>query len=210
MKQIPIFLLIAIFPVISFGQSGNDIQMIKNTFSNYKKSILASDGSEAVKWVDTKTVVYYGKMLQASLHADSAQVQNLGLMDKLIVLIVRHKVPKNEIEKMNGNEFFVYAINQGMVGKNSVMNIEIGEVKVNNNFANGQIMSGGQKSPLFFQFNKEEGQWKIDITSLFPASTAGLKKVISDNGMTENDFIFKTLEMLTGSAVGNEIWQPMK
>jgi hypothetical protein len=90
------------------------------------------------------------------------------------------------------------------------MSMEIGEVKVEGNFANGQLVAYGEKSPLYFQFNKEAGIWKLDLTSLFPTSNAGLKKMLTSDGKTDNEFIFQTLEMLTGKKVADDIWKPLK
>ncbi|MCI0750654.1 MAG: hypothetical protein L0Y35_02345 [Flammeovirgaceae bacterium] len=210
MKSIILYALHLAISTASFGQDKAEVQSIKSTFDNYKKSILEDKGSEAIRWVDAKTLAYYEKILYASIHADSAEVQDLGLMDRLIVITVRHRVPKSEVLAMDGKGFLIYSINKGMIGKNSVLTIDIGEVKVSGNFANGQVVSNGQPSPLYFQFNKEGTDWKIDLTSLFPASTMGLKRMISENGMTENEFIFQAMEMLTGKLPGNEVWHPLK
>jgi hypothetical protein len=209
MRRVIRYLLLGI-SATSYGQQSDDSQLIKNTFSNYKKSVLEGNGTEAAKWVDSKTLTYYSKMLQAAVYADSAEVQNLELLDKLIVLSARHRVPKSEILNMQHNDFFVYSIDKGMISKGTVLTVEIGEVNVDGVAANGKLISDGQVSPLFFQFAKEEGQWKLNITSLFPVSNAGLKKRISDNEMTEDEFIFKTLERLTGRPVGKEIWKALK
>ena len=206
MNRIIIIFLMAGF----FGTSAQSTEQnsVKQTFTSYKKAILDGHGSEAVKWVDKNTLSYYEKMLAVTLNGDSAEVTALPLMDKLTVLSLRHRIPKNDIKNFDGKQLFVYSIDKGMVGKNSVMNVDIGEVKVEGNSADGQLVSNGQGSPLYFGFSKEEGQWKLDLTSLFGPTTEGLKKMLSDQGMTENQFIFQALEMMSGKPVTNEIWSP--
>ncbi len=201
---IPIF-----FQTLVFATS-NDSLEVKQCFNNYKQAILVSDGEEAIKWVDEHTLQYYEEILSFSLSADSSAIQERTLMDKLTILSIRHRVPKEEVLKMSGDDFFKYAINEGMVGKNSVMNIEIGEVSIEGEFATGNIVASGQKSPLNFHFYKEEDAWKIDLTSIFQVSNAGLSSMIKSNGMTENEFIFSSLEMLTGKKVEDSIWEPLK
>ena len=204
-----IFFLMFVGPLVALGQA-NDSKAVKETFSNYKKAILDSDGEEAAKWVDSKTVAYYDQMLKASLDADSADVAVLGVIDKLTIFSVRHRIPRQEIAQLNGRQFLIYSIDRGMVGKNTVGNVEIGDVNVDGNSASGQLISQGRKSPLYFQFNKEEGAWKLDLTSLLPATNTGLRKMIADQGMTENEFIFQALEMMNGKPVTADIWSPMK
>jgi len=209
MRTLLIFALTLL--IISCNNQTKDDQIdVKECFEGYKSSILASKGDEAVKWVDKNTLNYYDKMLKLSISGDSATVNNLGILDKLTVLTVRHRIPKEEVLKMDGNSFFIYAINSGMVGKNSVMTIEIGDIEISGDFAKGQILANGQKASLYFQFNKENNKWKIDITSIFSASIVGLKQVIKNNGLTENDFILNGLEGLTGRRPDLSIWRPLK
>ena len=206
MKQlILLFLVLASFQI---SARTNDLKLVKDTFNNYKKAILASDGKEAAKWVDKKTFAYYGKMLAMTLKADSAEVAVLPLMDRLTVLSLRHRVPMKDIAALDGKQLFIYSIDQGMVGRNSVANVEIGEVVLNGNSASGQLVASGEESPLYFKFNKEDGQWKLDLTSLFGPTTEGLQKMLVDQGMTENQFIFQALEMMTGKPVSDKIWSP--
>jgi hypothetical protein len=191
-------------------QNKKDRKEIKDCFAGYKASILESNGEEAIKWIDKNTLDYYDRILEVSITGDSATVQNLGLMDKLTVLTVRHRIPQEEVLKMDGNSFFIYAIDAGMVGKNSIMPLEIGDIDISGNFAKGQLIANGQEAPLFFHFNKEGDKWKINITSIFVPSTAGLKQAIKNNGQTENQFIFEMLEILTGKVVENSVWQPLR
>lgn len=51
------------------------------------------------------------------------------------------------------------------------------------------------------------GQWKLDLTSLFPASNLLFKQMVEESGQNENEYLFSLLEMLTGKKPGSEIWQ---
>ena len=90
------------------------------------------------------------------------------------------------------------------------MKLEIDDIEISGNFAKAQIVANGQKAPIYFQFNKENGFWKIDITSIFTASIVGLKQMIKNNGLTENEFILIALEGLTGKPTDSRIWKPLK
>ncbi len=203
--------LLFFFLLFSVSVYAQEDAKVKQTFSNYKQSILKGDGEEAVKWVDTNTIAYYGKMLGLALDADSAKVADLNLMDRLTVLSLRHRMSRSEIAGMDGRQLFVHSIKKGMVGKNTVANVEIGAIKIDGSTAEGQLEANGQKSPLNFGFSKENGQWKLDLTSLFGPTTAGLKQMIAGQGMSENEFIIRALQMTgDGKPVNNTIWRPMK
>jgi hypothetical protein len=143
-------------------------------------------------------------------NADSAETNALSIMDKLIVFRVRGYVPKSEILSFNGNSFFVYAVKSGMVGKSSVSNVSIGEVTVNGSFANGQFAGKKPKKELALNFYKENGQWKIDLTSLFPLSTSMFRQMQAGSGKSENVYLCDLLETVTNKKPGNQIWHPVK
>lgn len=127
-----------------------------------------------------------------------------------MVFAVRHRTSKEDIQSFDGKKLLLYAIKSGMVGKYSVANNAIGEVTIDGHFAKGQFIVNGQETPVYFHFYKEENQWKIDLTSLFPISTAAFKKMVDDSGQDQNEYLFSLLEMLTGRKPGKEIWQPVQ
>jgi len=203
-----------IFPVLitfnlCIAQNTEEV-LVKKSFDNYKSAILNDRGQEAVTYVDSRTVRYYTDILQTTKNADATEINALGLMDKLMVLTIRHRATKEEILGFDGEGLLIYAIEKGMVGKNSVANNTLGTIEVEGTFAKGQLVTGGRETPLYFHFYKENGIWKIDITSVFSMGAVAFKKMQEDSGYDENEYIFALLEMLTGKKPGEDIWNSIE
>lgn len=203
------FLALFLIPTLVTAQQTEE-QLVKKTFETYKSAILNDKGEEAVEQVDAKTINYYGDILDKVKTADSLTVDKFTLMDKLMVLIIRHRISKDEILTTNGKQLLVTAIKMGMVGKSSVMNNEVGVVKVNGNFATGELLVQGQKTPLAFEFNKENGAWKLDLTAVFPAGEAAFRQMVKQSGEPENAYLLSLIELTSGKEPGAEVWVPMK
>lgn len=206
-KNLSVLLLLVAFFQPVFAQK-KDAEAVKKAFENYKSAILNDKGAEAVKFVDSRTIKYYQDVSDWVRSADSSKVENLSLLDKFMVFTVRHRSTREEQLAFNGKSLLVFAINNGMVGKNSVANNTIGEVIIEDNFARAQLVSRGKAAPLYFHFYKEDKQWKLDLTALFALSSTGFKKMIEESEESENDFLFNMLEMITGKRPGAEIWKP--
>jgi hypothetical protein len=204
----PLILFFALIN-IALGQK-TEQDLVRKAFDSYKSSILNDKGEEAVKFVDNRTIMYYNDILDVVKNADSAKVETHSILDKIMVFSIRHRTSKEDILSFDGKSLLIYAIKSGMVGKNSVANNSIGGVTIDGNFAKGQFVVNGQKAPFYLHFYKEDQQWKIDLTSLFPISTSALKKMADDSGKNENDYIFGLLEMITGTKPGQGIWQPIQ
>lgn len=198
-----------VFTSVSFAQK-LESDLVKEALKNYKSATLNNNGAEAIKYLDSKTRRHYQKMIDVVQNADSAQVEDLSLTDKLMVLTIRHKATKEEILSFKEDDLLLYAVNNGMVGKNSADKGTLGKVFIDKNFAKINIEMNGKATPLNFHFYKEEGQWKVDITALFPVSNMLFKKLIEDAEVSENDFLFNILEMLTGKEPRNSIWHPVR
>ncbi len=205
MKKIVILTFLIFLSIKSYSQS--DKELVLKSFENYKNAILTDKGKLAADFVDSRTINYYSTILDKVKTADSLEVDSMGIIDKLTVLTMRHRVAKNDLLNFNGKDLFVYAIDNGMVGKNSVVNAELGNVITNGDFSKAEFVVNGQKTPFFFHFYREDKVWRIDITHLFSLGTMSFKKMIDDSGETENDFITNILEVLTGKKPTENIWK---
>ena len=193
---------------VACGKKGKEKVVVK-AFENYKTAILNDKGEDAVKFVDSRTIKYYSDMLELVKTADSTKIETLSILDKLMVFTIRHRTSKEDILSFDGKSLLIYAIESGMVGKNSVANNSIGEVSINKNFAKGQLVSNRQKTPYYFHFYKEDRQWKVDLTSIFPISAIAFEKMANESGMRQNDYLFLLLEMISGEKPGSEIFKPI-
>jgi hypothetical protein len=185
-----------------------EINEVKTSFDSYKSAILNDQGEGAVNYVDSRTIKYYGDILKKVKEADSSSTASLPLIDKIMVFSIRNRATKEEILILDGKGLLVFAIQKGMVAKNSVVNNTIGNVMIDGTFAKGQLVTNGQNAPVYFHFYKEGGGWKIDLTSIFEISNMALKKMVDDSGQTENEFLLMLLEMVSGKKPGSEIWRP--
>ncbi|MCK5853543.1 hypothetical protein KAH27_10990 [bacterium] len=206
--------LIAIIAMIILSSCAPEIQvnqedLVRKTYNGYKTAILNDRGNEAVKFLDKRTIKYYADILETVKTADSAAVRSLNIIDRLMVLIIRHKAPHDEILKFDGKSLLVYAIKEGMIAKNSVAENTISDIVIVNKFAKADFISKGQKSELYFHFYKEDGLWKLNLTSNFPIIAVAFNKIIEDSGREENEFLLMLVEVTSGKKPGNEIWHPI-
>lgn len=188
----------------------NEEKQIKETFNKYKLSILNDKWENAVNYLDKNTIVYYENLLNLVKNADYKKISSLSAMDKLMILLIRHRVTKEEIFSFNWKDLIIYSIKKGMVGKDSVSNASIWEVSVNLDFANGELLTNWKRSSLYFHFHKENNIWKLDLTSIFDTSNMTLKEMIKKSWKTEDDFMFQILESINGEKPNSKIWEPLK
>lgn len=202
-----LFIIAVLFSFNNLLSQNNDV---KEAFYKYKESILNQQGETAAGMVNKKTLFYYNDVLEASKNADSVSIENAGFFKKFMVLSVRHRLSPEDLFGMTGKTLFEHGVNQGWIGKESVQGIETGTIEEDGNNAMVQMFQNGKEVPYFFQFEKENGQWLLDLTSIMETSEVALKEYLKENDLNENQFILQVLEMVTGSTLSNAVWHPLK
>ena len=137
-----------------FGPSPRRNGAVKACFDTYKAALLAGSGTEAVAVIDQHTLDYYRTILDHTLRSDSATVAGLDFMDKLIVIRVRDLMTLTEVSALDENSFFVYAVDNGMIGKEGVANLELGTVELNGSSAKGQVIARRSASTNILRFSQ--------------------------------------------------------
>jgi hypothetical protein len=184
-------------------------ESVRQVLIAYKDAVLKHQGDSAALVVNRNTLEYFGGMKTMALEANEQEVRQLTPLHRMMVLSFRHRIPANELRAMTPEGVFIHSINQGWVGKNSVLDSDVGKVQVFGDNASAEFLKAGKPTPLKLRFTKEDGKWKIDFTSVFPLSDQALSMLIKKKEVDEDTFIISLIESVSGKKVSPSIWQPL-
>ena len=210
-KTASIFLVVLMILLLAVCGSGDteETAAVRASFYGYKEAILDQDGEASLAFVDRNTTAYYQKMRDLALRGDLETVRVLSPVDKTMVLMIRHMLSLESVEPMTGESLFAHAVNQGWIGKASVINIDIGDITVSGTHATGVHVSEGKATPLKFVFQMENGMWRLDLTSIMFAADQAFKQVIRESGISEDEFLITIIESVSGKKLADTVWDPM-
>lgn len=206
MKKLTIIFSLMVLAVSTHAQSAKE--QVRSVFEAYKTAIVSGQGDKALSVIDQNTVDYYNDMLTQALTADRQTLQQTTLTDQMSVLFLRHKIPAQDLRGMDGSELFVYSVDNKMIGSN-LGQIGMGEAQVNGNEATAPLIVNGQEVPAYMKFYKEDGDWKIDITSIMSLAEKGLEMMMKQSGQTRNNFIDQLMTLSIGVENVDELWEPV-
>jgi hypothetical protein len=164
---------------------------------------------KAVAFVDKNTLDYYRKMRDLSLRANRETVGALSSINKLMVLSIRHRVPLESLQQMTPESLFAHAVDEGWIGKQSVINNELGDIAGSGASATGVHISAKKETLIKWVFRKEDDRWRMDLTSMIPVADQAMKHVIRQSGLSEDEFLTNILESVSGKKVADTAWEPM-
>lgn len=183
---------------------------VAEAFEAYRRAILDGDGEAAYGLVDDETHRYYAEMLGHVLDSPREQVEQLGFMDRMMVLIIRHQVEAGRLLEMDGAGLFRHAVDQGWVGKASVENLSIGQVEFDGDTATAAAMAEGRESGMTFQFRQRDGRWAMSLVDLLGQAEEAMRQAVERSGMGENEFILAVIEQASGKAPTDSVWQAVR
>ena len=208
-KTIPI--LIAAGIAIGCGRSPSpDAQGIQKAFGAYKTAILNTDGPTAVAHVSKRTIDEYQQYVDWCRLADRQTLEALSTINKLQVLLVKHRIPKADLMKMGGEAIFIHAVNNDWIGKAGVVATTIGDIQTSNGRGTAAVYINQEKAPTRFHFIEEEGSWKFDLIQTLRDADQILKMQMRQLGLEEDEFIFRMIESVSGRKVPASIWEPLE
>lgn len=187
----------------------NQHKLVNAAFENYKTALTNGNGSEAVKYVNQSTINYFNNILGWVRYADSTQISQARVFDKLMILVVRHKATKEEIQSFDGAGLLAYCISNGLIGKPPISGSTITNIKVADKTATAQIVMKSKPQNFYLQFF-EEKNWKIDLTAIFNDSNTKLQSIASEQHKTETELVLYIIEKNLKKTVTKEIWKPIK
>ena len=206
MKKLTIIFSLTVLALSAYAQSATE--QVSSVFETYKTAIVSGQGDKALSVVDQHTVDYYNDMLTLALTANRQTLQQTTLTDQMSVLFLRHKIPAQDLRGMNGSELFVYSVDNKMIGSN-LGQIGMGEARISGNEATAPLVVNGQEVPAYLKFYKQDGSWKIDITSIMSLAEKGLEMMMKQSGQSRNDFIDQLMTLSIGVENVDKLWEPV-
>jgi hypothetical protein len=184
-----------------------DVVGVREAFAEYRAAAAVQDGAAAYARVDSVTRAYYDQMAALARHAPAEEVRALPFAEQLTVLAARLRIPADTLEGMDGQGFFVHAVDQGWVGR-EFARAALGPVEVRGDLARAQARQGEQMLPHELTFRREEGVWRLDLVAMLQAASMPMNLVIRQAGYTPTAFALQLLAQETGSAVPESVWTP--
>lgn len=181
-------------------------EAVRAAFQAYKTSVLEQQGVNAADRVTSGTLDAYQRYRELALNGDRATLQALPITDRLQVLIIRHRVPTAQLHAMNGRAVFIYAVDRGWIGRESVERTSIGRVKVDGDIATAGMRMGQAETPLNFEFLYQQGQWRFNLMPVIRMSESVFAQMAEQYGIGENQLVMNLVGAVSGQPVDDSIW----
>jgi hypothetical protein len=190
----------------SVSDPAADAEAIKASFERYRTEVLAGNGAAVPGIVSPSTITHYDEVVRLAQTAGPAEIASAGVMDRLMIARLRVSMPPEELAAMDGAGLLAYGVDNGMIDASSVENNSLGEVRVEGDRGFAEMLVDAVPSGVDWEFVRTGSDWTFDLAAGFPLINDTLSQVAAENGMTDDEFIFEAVTMVTGEPVDASIF----
>ncbi|EYF04863.1 hypothetical protein [Chondromyces apiculatus] len=187
-----------------------DKEAARALFVRYRDAIANRKGTEAVGVVSAKTIAYFEATRVGALKMSAAELRTQPLMDRLMILILRGRIPRADLERWTGKDLFAVAVDNGWVGDN-VSTVEPAEIRINGDEALIGVKAGTEALPAGsgFQAQREAGGWKLDVMSIRDLAEPALEAQLREVDPDLDRAMMALLSVLLKKKVDESIYEPL-
>lgn len=183
--------------------TGAEAEALRDVVRQYQAAVNRRDGAAAARLVTRETRAYYGRMRDMAVSAPEAAVRAAPLMDRVSILLYRHRVPAAELRALAPEAAFARTIEGGWVAASEEDPLAEGSRA----FGEGDravLRFGGDEVP----FLREDGAWRWDMMPMILGASDEFSEGL-ESQEEEDEFVLFVLQQSDGRAPSPDIWQPL-
>lgn len=191
----------------SASATAEQADAIHGAMRAYEEAALARRGAEASSLVSSHTLDSYERMRQLALHANRAELQAVGLMDRIRALGLRARYSTAELQGMV-NGAFARFVDDGMVNAEDLAGWSFGAIDVYGDQALATYISKGHGKGPLLTLHLQEGRWRVDLESMIPVVASAYEAALLSNGRPLEETIVALIGGMVGRQLDESIWTP--
>jgi len=193
---------------------------VEETFLAFKEAMLTENGQQVAALTTADSGDFYRDMADEALTAARGRLAELSLDQRLVTLTLRHSLSAREMKRLSGKQLLALWVERGWIwmeeswiDRRELARTYPENYRIIGSAAAAQVDDYGEwQSGAGVAFRFEEGAWRVRLMheSGPPDPVAEALRAYYRYGtrMTEEEYIFTTLEKATGRAPGPDIWNP--
>ncbi|MFS8097284.1 hypothetical protein LFM09_09085 [Lentzea alba] len=189
--------------------SADEAPAIKTAFETYVEAALSKDGATGVSLVASPIMGLYEEARKLALTGTEEQLSGLQFHKRFVVYLLRGEIDPATLRSASAKDIVKIALDKGLVAEQSISNLSLGEIEVNGETAQAEVLSSGKKAPWKFRFVREDGAWKIDLQPLLELAEPAMLDLAKQRNLTVDELLEQLLVAKYGPAKAAELRKPL-
>lgn len=163
MKYLFFTLVFFVCSHLIYAQSVNDSLKISEVYSQLNKYIQEEKYDSCIQYFDIQSILYFQEISNAIYYGNKEKYLQMDPIDIFLSLMVKSKMKEFGIKDSSVNNALIISLKAGrqeIQPEKGLINFQI-----SNDWATTTQTLGGKETDKSIIFAKEDGKWKLNITS---------------------------------------------
>ncbi len=201
------------FLIASCGESRNRQRAeVRQVFQKFSDAFFARDGRTASSHLSRRTFVYYDRVIPLARNEDGAGLSALPPLDLFSCLALRHRYSPEELTKLDSRKLVLDSFNRMVFPAGAPHFLDIGEIRIITPgveaIAPVLLPPSEWHEDILVTFNREDGEWKMDLTSVFEALSEKIEPHLRDPSSSRAERALHYLRIHENEQIGSELLKP--
>ncbi len=204
-----VLVLVLLLPMLAMGAGcDNRAKEVSAADDAYDAALDTMNGPAAAAWLSKESVARLESMLEIARKGKKAEVQALGMSDRLEVLRMRLLL-KGDINKpLDGRGYYAKLVSSGWVTSTSDMKRVKVQVEPSKTRATVMYKSPYQVEGVMGYWVFEDGAWKEDQVLDRQMQDSELRTAAQEERKSENDYLLWVLGEQLEMKIPATVWDP--
>jgi hypothetical protein len=156
-------------------------EAVREAVRRYAAALQARDAAAATATVVRETFELYEDLRLLASSAARAQLESSDLMSVMLILQLRARFVRSELEAVDGRTLFERAVEEGLVGE-GVDEVPLDEVWIDDTGAHAEVRIEGE--PVVW-LRKQDEQWRVDIPTMIRMLGPAIESLARERVLTD-------------------------
>lgn len=176
----------------AFGEEQN---AVKQNFMQLKHALESGSGALSSELVTAETLTMYEKCRAYALDSSTADFEELLQIEVLLIFQIRYLFEKSRLEIMNGQDIFIWGVENGLIRKDTLNQLEINTVQIEGRKAFATLLKNNQPvNDTMFIFYLQAGKWKLDFANILSQTETFFENLRNETQRTKIEIAVYLLE----------------
>lgn len=201
------FLSFLVFAAVPIANADATSKAVNETFSGYTDALASDDGAKAVDLLSSASKAYMENLVHLAKTADKETLDKQPLSVRMSALELRRSAREDNASITTLGEVVVL-MSQGF--GQMATSLSLGKVAQDGDSATAALLFDGNEIGTSIPFQKEEGEWKLDLSEQLKGTEKVFQEQLKESGLSENEFVLRSLGLSPDSPGSNAIWKPLE
>lgn len=187
-----------------------DKEDIRAALDANKRAMQARDAQGFIDSVSEGTLENLDRVLRLAREGSRIEVQSKSVADKMLIVMLRNRVPRDQLRKLDSKAFIVWSMEQGWWDSMGDREESIESIKVVATTATVKMRVEGSDLAREVGLVKEDKGWRLDMSVGQRQLNRRFEEATNQFRLDENQTILRIEAMSSGREPARDIWDAPK